>query len=187
MKGLKHLGLFWQLCVERYRQLAPHERQAISEALGDALAPELVDTNRFSAAVRVVALVPVEGGGLVGWQTHRGHCLPSTVLQKDEQPVDALERLLRALGPFAFSPTVRLPAGLPQLDTQGHLVMAFRFQECVTAEALLMANRRHLMQGHPDVLVSVPPGAHYECQVHAELVQRLAEETLKSEALAIVD
>lgn len=181
MKGLKHLGLFWQLCVERYRQLTPHERQVISEAIGEALAPD----DRFSSVVKVVALMPTESGDVVGWKTHRGHRLPSTVLQRGEQPLDALHRLLQTLGPFVSDLTGAVPVGLPRLNTQGHLVMAFRVHGCVPAEDLAQAHRRHLVQGQPDVLVAIPLGAHYDCAIEADLVPGLPEAVLKKNSLAV--
>lgn len=182
MKGLKNLGLFWQLCVERYRQLAPHERQAISEALGEALAPAPVD--RFSSAVKVVALLPAQGGGWVGWKTRQNHGLPSTILQRGEQPLEALHRLLKALGPFEKDMSVAMPVGLPRLDAHGQLVVAFRFQEGISSDELAQANRRHLVQGRPDVLVAIPKGALYECGVDADLVGPVTEATLKENSLA---
>lgn len=182
MKGLKHLGLFWQLCVERYRQLAPHERQAISEALGEALASEPAD--RFSSAVRVVALLPAQNGGWVGWKTRHGHGLPSTVLQRGEQPLEALHRLLKTLGPFALdASTEPMPVGLPRLDEHGHLVVAFQIPGCATSEELADANRRHLIQGQPDVLVAIPMGSLYMCSVDAGLVDPVPEAALKENGL----
>lgn len=181
MKGLKHLGLFWQLCVERYRQLAPHERQAISEALGEAFAPTPAD--RFSSAVKVVALLPAQGGW-VGWKTRQNHGLPSTILRRDEQPLEALERLLKTLGPFEKDMSAAMPVGLPRLDAHGQLVVAFRFQESISCDELAQANRRHLVQGRPDVLVAIPKGALYGCAVDADLVGPVPEATLKENSLA---
>lgn len=183
MKGLKHLGLFWQLCVERYHQLAPHERQAISEAIGESLEPS--PSNQYSSPVRVVALLPAEQG-FVGWKTHHGYRLPSTILQQGEQPLEALYRLLQSTGPFAWGDAEPLPAGLPRLDDQGRLVVAFKVTQRAAAETVAQAHRRHLIQGQPDVLVAIPPGAPYECSVEADLVSPLPEATLKENSLAFV-
>lgn len=183
MKGLKHLGLFWQLCVERYRHLTPHERQAISEAIGESLDP--APSDRFSSAVKVVALVPTESGGVIGWKTPRGHRLPSTVLQRGEQPLDALHRLLQTVGPFGLDAAEPVPAGLPRLNMQGHLVMAFRVHGCVPAEDLAQAHRRHLVQGQPDVLVAIPLDARYDCAIEAALVPPAPEAVLKENSLEL--
>ncbi len=180
MKGLKHLGLFWQLCVERYRHLAPHERQAISEAIGESL--ETDPSRQFPSPVKIVALVPAEHG-LFGWKTPRAYRLPSTILQQGEQPLDALRRLLQSSGLVAPADTDPLPAGFPRLDHQGRLVIAFRVQQRAAVEDLAQA---HLHQKHPEMLVAIPPGAPYECPVEADLVSPIAEAVLKENSLESV-